>query len=212
MTKIYSRQWSHKGCIIRARGSGYQAEINRHGKRTRHAEPTRAAVKTHIEQKLVDPGNHGLAALTLNDKQRLDTVVALTILPDGIALGSTAGFWLKHKATSKTLSELFDLYLAKRSDLRPASLRKIRGRSGPDRRWHHSRHVHHGAKPGGIAGRGHGRRRRGRRERRGRRRTPRHAGYCKVTRVRAAHQEERLSYRDACAREGVSYTGFMRWR
>lgn len=132
-TKTYSKQWKHKGGIIRARGNAYQVEIHRHGKRMRHTESTLAAAKTYIEQKTVALNNQGLKAIALTDNQRIDALAAIDLLPKGITLEAAAKFWVQHNprsGTSEALPALFDLYLDKRSDLRPSTLKEIRARAG----------------------------------------------------------------------------------
>ncbi len=62
--KTYDDQWTHKGCIIRQRGSAYQVESNYNRKRQRKTFDTLAKAKAYAGKKATEIHNLGVAALT----------------------------------------------------------------------------------------------------------------------------------------------------
>ncbi|MDP6849176.1 MAG: site-specific integrase [Kiritimatiellia bacterium] len=155
MSKSYQQQWSHKGSIIRRRGSKYQVETNYNNKRERKSFDTLAKAKTHASQKATEIRNLGLAAFALSNREREDAVEALKLLKGETPLeeaprtplAEAARFWMQHNRPAggtKKLKDLVDEYVTSKikANRRPETIKELRNKLGnfaesfPDREVH----------------------------------------------------------------------------
>jgi len=155
MSKSYDRKWSHKGSIIRLRGSTYQVETNANRRRERKTFDTLARAKTHAAQKATEIRNMGFAAFDLTQRERADAVDALKILKGDTPLedapptplAQAARFWSQHHrpagGTMKLSDLVTELVAAKvKARRRPETVKELRNKLGkfaelfPDRGVH----------------------------------------------------------------------------
>lgn len=155
MSKSYGQQWTHKGSIIRLRGSKYQVETNFSGKRERKSFNTLPRAKAYASRMAVDISNLGAAAFALSNREREDAVHAVRILKGETPLeespksplAEAARFWMQHhrpEGGTVNLKALVDDLVASKikANRRPETIKELRNKLGnfaesfPDRDVH----------------------------------------------------------------------------
>jgi len=143
MAKSYDGQWSHKGSIIRLRGSKYQVETNYNKKRERQSFDTLAKAKAYASKKATEIRNLGLAAFALSNREREDAAEAVKVLKGETPLeeapktplAEAARFWMQHhrpEGGTMKLKDLVDELVASKvkANRRPETIKELRNKLG----------------------------------------------------------------------------------
>lgn len=138
-----SKSSKYKGHTIRVRGASWQVDFGeRAGKRIQRSYKTKQdaknAVDAHLEDRRfeeIDQRNRRVAVFDLTDRQRIDVMTALDLLPGSTSLTEAVQFYAKHIAPEgdqRTVSGLLEEYVAEKekANRREATVKEIRTRLG----------------------------------------------------------------------------------
>ena len=138
-----SKITKYKGVTIRQRGLSWQVDFGTsEGRRIQRSFNTKQEAKnsvdSHLEERRlenIDTRNRRVAVFDLTDRQRIDVVGALDLLPRNATLTDAVRFYADHvepEGGPKTVSALLDDYLKdkERANRREATIKEIRSRIG----------------------------------------------------------------------------------
>ncbi len=125
MSTSYDSSYRYKGSIIRQRGSAWQVETNRAGRRTRCTKPTKAEAEKYAAAMAEQTREDGARALELTGQDREEAVQALKAFPtEEIRKAASEAFELiPHAAERRDLAEALSIL---RGEVTDRSLQKSR--------------------------------------------------------------------------------------